>query len=115
MLRKFIQCKNVEERAALIQSTSVEDWSDEELKVVMEIVGLKAEDAKDKKSMIDAVCEKLSSNAKEEMPDEFLKHLREEADKIDDTISEKEADVLLMSFKKATDVKFMSEAFKKDF
>ena len=41
MIRKFIQCKNTKERMELLASTSIADWTENNLNTVMEIFGMK--------------------------------------------------------------------------
>lgn len=41
MIRKFIQCKNTKERMELLATTSIADWTENNLNTVMEIFGMK--------------------------------------------------------------------------
>ena len=41
MIRKFIQCKNTKERMELLVSTTIADWTENNLNTVMEIFGMK--------------------------------------------------------------------------
>ena len=41
MIRKFIQCKNTKERMELLTTTSIADWTENNLNTVMEIFGMK--------------------------------------------------------------------------
>ena len=41
MIRRFIQCKNTKERMDLLVSTSISDWTENNLNTIMEIFGMK--------------------------------------------------------------------------
>lgn len=41
MVRRFTQCKSVNERLEFMLSTKKEDWKDSELNTIIEIIGLK--------------------------------------------------------------------------
>ena len=41
MVRRFTQCKSVNERLEFMLSTKKEDWKDNELNTIIEIIGLK--------------------------------------------------------------------------
>lgn len=43
MLREFINCRTTEERINYITNSKAEDWTEAELKSVMEIVGVKGD------------------------------------------------------------------------
>ena len=40
MIRRFIQCKNTQERMALFTATNMNDWTENNLNTVMEIFGM---------------------------------------------------------------------------
>lgn len=39
MLRKFVKCVNTEDRLAMLERTSVKDWTSKELDSVLDIIG----------------------------------------------------------------------------
>lgn len=44
MIRKFIQCKSAEERLKVLSETKEQDWSEENLNTIMEIIGIREDE-----------------------------------------------------------------------
>ena len=82
MLRKFIQCANINARLAMVSGENAEAWTTEELKAVMEIVGASAEGAATREAMLEAIVGALGKNAKEVLSDEFVSRARKLTDAI---------------------------------
>lgn len=82
MLRKFIQCANINERLAMVSDENAGEWTTEELKAVMEIVGASSDKADTREAMLAAIVGALGENAKEVLSDEFVSRARELTDSI---------------------------------
>lgn len=83
MLRKFVQCVNVDERLAMLSDANASQWSADELDAAMNIVGATA-DENTKEAKVQAMVAALSRNAKEALSDEFVKRGRIATDDIQD-------------------------------
>lgn len=81
MLRKFVQCANVNERLAMVSGENVEAWSSEELDAAMKIVGATA-DANTNEAKLQAIMKALEKNASEALSDAFVSRARELTDSI---------------------------------
>lgn len=83
MLRKFVQCANVNERLALVSGEYASAWSADELDAAMNIVGASA-DENTNEAKIQAIVEALGRNAEKALSDEFISRARKLADAIPD-------------------------------
>ena len=81
MLRKFVQCANVNERLAMVSGENAAAWSAEELDAAMKIVGATA-DKDTKEAKIQAIMKALERNASEVLSDAFVSRARELTDSI---------------------------------
>ncbi len=61
MIRKFIQCKNTKERLEMLVNTGMDDWTEGELKTVMEIFGMKVPEGASKKDKWELIILSLTS------------------------------------------------------
>ncbi len=83
MLRKFIQCANINERLAMVRGENAAAWTAEELEAAMEIVGAST-DEDTKEAKLAAIVEALGKNAKEALSDAFVSRARKLTDFIPD-------------------------------
>ena len=63
MIRKFIQCKNTKERMELLATTSISDWTENNLSTIMEIFGMKVPEGATKEDKWELI--KMSLKTKE--------------------------------------------------
>jgi len=83
MLRKFVQCANVNERLAMVSGEYASEWSADELDAAMNIVGASA-DEDTNEAKVQAIVKALEKNSKEALSDEFVTRARKLTDSIPD-------------------------------
>ena len=106
MIKKFLQCRNIDERVKFLADTVISDWSEQDLTIVINTMGSKEDGLKDKAAKLTAIGKHLADYKHEvELKNEM------DCSELDNTTFVETADTL---FEPESVIEVINTALKKD-